>query len=443
MTQSPASRLLLAVALMATVGSATGCVHMRSRPVGQTGLCADTPGIPVGQIPPEYLGRSKRDLIDIGFTRLRQTPPEVYQLAEGDVLGVYIKNVLDGNDEAPPVNFPEDPSQPPSIGYPIPVREDGSLALPLIKPVEVAGLTVAQATEAIRRAYTVDREILKADDEQIIVTLLRRRMHRILVIREEAGDTQDNRSSRSRGNNSNGPVKHGSGYTIDLPAYENDLLHALNETGGLPGLDAENEVLIYKGGQNASIPTGELYARMLAATHPCECRPEQPLDPNVIRVPIRYYPDQIPTFSEQDIILEDGDIVFIKSRDEEVFYTGGQIDGGEHRIPRDYDINVLQAIAIAGGNVGDNGGLSSFGNRGGGGGQGLIPPSRVIVLRNIPCVGEIPIEVDIKAAVTDPSQRILIQPGDTILLRYTKCEGVGNAFLNLFQVNFLVGNGLR
>ena len=442
----PALRATSLVLLAAAMLVESGCVHYRSRPLGQQGLCGDLPAVPVGQVPPQYLGRPKSDLVEISFTRLRQTPPEVYQLAEGDVLGVYIRNVLEGSDEAPPVNFPEDPSQPPSIGFPIPIREDGTVALPLVRPVEVAGLTVPQATEAIRRAYTVDSEILATEDGEdqgFIVTLMRRRQHRVLVIREEAGDVQGNRSRRGGGNNANGPVKHGSGYNVDLPMYENDLLHALNETGGLPGLDAENYVLIYKGGNDGSVHYDEMVARLKGMRQPCMCGPEIPPDPNVIFIPIRFYPDQLPTFTERDIILEDGDIVYVPSRDNEKFYTGGELDGGEHLIPRDYDINVMQAIAIAGGDVGGNQALSNFGGRRGGAGGGIIPPTRIIVLRQIPCVGEIPIEIDVREALANPRSRILIQPGDTILLRYTRCQGISNALLNLFQVNLLLGNGLR
>ncbi len=38
----------------------------------------------------------------------------------------------------------------------------------------------------------------------------------------------------------------------------------------------------------------------------------------------------------------------IQSRDREKFYTGGVLGGGEHLLPRDYDLDILVAIAIAG-----------------------------------------------------------------------------------------------
>ncbi len=55
-----------------------------------------------------------------------------------------------------------------------------------------------------------------------------------------------------------------------------------------------------------------------------------------------------PSFRPEDIILEEGDVVYIESRDAEVFYTGGLLPGGEFPIPRDYDLDVLGAMALAG-----------------------------------------------------------------------------------------------
>ena len=39
-------------------------------------------------------------------------------------------------------------------------------------------------------------------------------------------------------------LERGTGHLVALPAYENDVLSALARTGGLPGLDAVNEVVI-------------------------------------------------------------------------------------------------------------------------------------------------------------------------------------------------------
>lgn len=421
------------------------------------GSFAGIPSVPVNRVPREFLGRSKEDLVETNKLRLRQTPPEVYQLGPNDVLGIYIENVLGAEDEAPPTHFPEEGEVAPSIGFPIPVREDGTLALPLVDPIPVEGLTVNQATEAIRKAYTVDREILQPGSDRIIVTLMKRRQYRVLVIREEEASlslgalTGQQGGGRGGQGGGLGSSKRGTGFTLDLPAYENDLLHALTETGGMPGLDAKNEVIIYRGGRDEeALDHDLLIAQLNNGRGPCGCCIPLPDDPNAIRIPLRFYPENPPRFTEEDIILGEGDVVYIPARDEEQFYTGGVLGGGSYLLPRDYDLDILQAIAIAGGPVGSGGtGISGIGGGGGGGGfgggggrrGGVIPPSRAIVIRKVPCVGEIPIRIDLNRALTDPSQRILIMPEDVIIVQYTICEEIVNTGLGLLQFNYLFGSG--
>jgi hypothetical protein len=398
--------------------------------------------VPIKRVPRSMLGRPRSDMVQISLARLRQVPPKVYQLGPNDVLGIYIENVLGQPDEQPPVNFPEDQSKPPSIGFPIPIREDGTIALPLIEPLELSGLTLEQATEEIRAAYTINNKILPEGKDRIIVTLQRPRMERIMVIREE-GNAQGAAATTIGGPNFGGLTKHGTGDNIDLPAYENDLLHVLNETGGLPGLDAENDILIIRGGFQDYRQRELLMAQMAACRNPCDCPPQMPDDPNVTRIPIRYYPENPPTFTEEQIILRTGDIVMVQSRDREQYYTGGVVQGGAHLIPRDYDVDVLQAIAISGGSFGAGAGLARAGIGGGGGTNTSlpIPPSRAIVVRKT-CTGQtIAIKINLKAAVTDTTQRILIQPEDLIIVEYTCAEQIANYLLRSFQINYLLSSG--
>ena len=62
-------------------------------------------------------------------------------------------------------------------------------------------------------------------------------------------------------------------------------------------------------------------------------------------------------------------------------------------------------------------------------------------MRELPCKNQIAIKVDLNRALVDRSERILIKPGDVILLRYTLCEELGNLFLSVFQVQYLLGSG--
>ena len=390
--------------------------------------------VPAKSVPGIVLTRPRSDMQEISLSRLRQTPPDHHQLGPNDILGVYIENVLGKTGEPPPVNFPEDGERDPSIGFPIPVREDGSIALPLIPPMKVEGLTIEQVTNLVRKAYTQDQKLLPSGKDRIIVTLIKRRTYQVLVVREESGSKD-------------GVSKRGDGHMIDLPVYENDLLHALNATGGLPGTDAKNEVLIIRDDGTRGARYDQFVSQVKMSKQPCQAPPIIPDSPNVIRIPLRFHPDQPPTFTEQDIILNKGDIVMIQSRESEKFYTGGVLGGGEHLIPRDYDLDVLGAIAMAGGPVGSAGNtFSSSQNRGMGGGGGRggsrtgpVPPSQAIVIRKLPDGSQIPIKIDLNRALTDSSERILIQPDDIVMVRYTCGEEITNIVLGMLQINILTG----
>lgn len=405
--------------------------------------CSTVSGIPVGRVPAEILEvERKDDYQDISMLRLRQDPPEFYALGPGDVLGVYIKGVVGDEKQLPPVHYPEDTSLPPAVGYPTPIREDGTVSLPIVKPINIEGLSIVEASNRIREAYTGGPAPILPKDSEVTLTMIRKRHIRVLVIRQENGGLAD-------------ISKRGTGHIVDLPAYENDLLNALNSTGGLPGLDAENQVLIYRG----MYQDGVSYDNLVSAASPrdgqmcddCFCDESKIPDPaHVTRVPLRYHPNNPPSFGEDDIILGQNDIVIIRSRENETFYTAGQLGGGEHYLPRDKDLDVLGAVAIAGGQIGQTstgvmalsagaGGGGGFGGGRNGGGQmgQFCQPTEVLVIRELPCGDQITIRVDLERALEDPSQRILIKPNDVVMLKYKLSEEVGNVFLSLLQFNFL------
>src|SRR5262249_56262449 len=60
--------------------------------------------VPVRQLPPEVLGRPKEDERTIPLPLLRQSPPDAYRLAPGDVLGVWIEGVLGDKNQPPPLH---------------------------------------------------------------------------------------------------------------------------------------------------------------------------------------------------------------------------------------------------------------------------------------------------------------------------------------------------
>lgn len=437
--------------------AASGCTTL-------TTSC-DIPAIPARLVPPQYLGRPRADMQELSFVRLRQTPTDVYQVGPGDVLllhvpGIYPQIITSADQNMVKaeerVVFQIDSDVPPAEGVPVIVREDGTIALRSIEPIQATGLTLEQLAEVIRRAY-LNSDIIKADNDRAVVNLYSRRKYRVTVIREDTGSGGSSGGGGGKGNVTiNTNLKRGSGTIVELPAYENDVLHALTETGGLPGLDAENEVIILRGGAMDGLAYDQVVAQIKMCRQPCECPPIVPDPPNMMRIPLRFYSENVPKFTEEDIILDEGDVVYVPARDTDKYYTGGLLQGGENYLPRDYDLDVFQAVALNGGPLasagsgigaiggGGGGGFGGGGNRGGSGAGGqACSPSNLIVLRKRPCGGEIAIRVDLKRALMDPSERILVMPGDTLILKYTPCEEICNLALRVFSINYLLGPGLQ
>lgn len=418
-------RAITAVAALWVATALTGC----------TAILQPIDGIPAKHVPPQLFAEPKNDLVPVDVSLLALEPPRDYQIGPGDILGVYIEGVLPFNapnapPQPPPINFPDAQSVlPPSIGYPIPVQEDGTLSLPLLEPLEVENLTLEQVRDAIRDAY-IDNDILRPEKARPIVTVIRERTYDVIVIRQDqAGNSGGSGGGEIRGLTD----QSATGGLVKLPAYQNDILHALMETGGLPGLTAKNEVIVLRASKADKRKRAQFlrsfYAyRAAVMQDPCACPPVLPDDETVLRIPLRVKPGIIPELTDDDVRLESGDIVYIESRETEVYYTGGLLPGGEFPLPRDYDLDVLGAMALAGQGVyGQMGGANrGGGGLGGGGGMGgglttSVPPGRLYILRKTPCNGQIAIEVDLTTAINDPRQRPLIQAGDMLILQH-KCE---------------------
>ncbi len=408
--------------------------------IGCTSLTQPISGIPVRRVPPQFLAQSKNNLVPLDPSRLTQEPPRQYLVDKGDILGIYIEGVLPYTDSdkpptPPPVNMPTEKSTlDPSIGFPIVVQENGTIALPSIEPVKVKGMTLEQVTDVIRKAYLNARIFTDPARLRPIVTMLKERTYSVVVVRQDVGtQTQQQVAGGARGAYNRGSDQSASGSLIQLPAYQNDVLHALMSSGGLPGLNAKNELKILRATKADQKKRDEFiqqfYQQFLANPDPCSCPPPLPDDPSLLRIPMRLPPGVVPAFRPEDIILEEGDVVYIESRDAEVFYTGGLLPGGEFLIPRDYDLDALGAMAIAGTGLGSQtqGGAGAGGGLGGGiAALAFVPPGDLFILRRTPCNGQITIAVDLAKATLDPRERPLIMPGDTLILRYKCCEELLN-----------------
>jgi hypothetical protein len=401
-----------------------GCAAI-TNPVGD--------GIPVRRIPEDLLAVSKKDDQTIPLTLLRQTPPAVYQLAPGDVLGVYVETFLGERNQPLPVHTGLLPQSrdlrrlTPALGYPILVQPDGTVDLPVAGRVSVAGKSIVEAQAAIL-AFYIEKKLIKPDTNQVvIVTLLQPRQTSVLVLRQEAlgfGTGPDGLIATT---------KRGTGFEVDLPGNENDVLHALARTGGLPGLDVCNEIIIQRGCFRDPADRSAVLSGLQGV--PGNKNPLQALGAGgpIIRIPLRLPPGHPPCIYPEDIILQTGDVVFLEARDEPVFFTAGLLPPAAHALPRDRDLDVLEAVALSRGPL-ING---AFGGSNLSGdlvkpGIGNPSPTHLVVIRRTPGGGQVPIAVDLGRALCDPSERLLVKAGDLLILQEKPEEALARWFSQTF-----------
>jgi hypothetical protein len=255
------------------------------------------------------------------------------------------------------------------------------------------------------------------------------RQVRVLVFRQEVGGF----AAGGLGDIATSNVKQGTGHIIDLRAYENDLLTALSYTGGLPGLDAYDGIFIFRGGMS----NAELNERLSNSKPDEEPRSWSELNIEIVHIPTRWPAWEPVPFQPEDVVLHDGDVVFIEARSRDFFYTGGLLPRGEFQLPRDYDLDVVEAVAQVRGTL-LNG---AFGGNNLNGlliqpGIGNPNPSALTVVRRTPNGGQIPISVDLNRALRDPRERIVVQAGDVLILQETAGEAIARYVTNVFSFGY-------
>jgi protein involved in polysaccharide export with SLBB domain len=380
-------------------------------------------GIPVRLLPPELLAKPKDEEQTIPLSLLGQKPPGFYLLAPEDTLGVWIEGVVGDKSLPLPVHIANQAQAgdvrrfPPAVGYPIQIQGDGKVSLPLIEPITVQGMTTAQAEATIRKAYT-DKGILPVGRDRVLVSLMQPRQYKVVVMRQET-------PSFTPGPTGTVPTgKRGTGVLLDLLPYENDVLHALAQSGGLPSLDVYNEIVIFRGFFQPGMDN-------IALQQLDKNRPPEGL--KVVKIPLRANPGEPLNIHPDNVILQSGDVVFLEARDKELFYTGGLLPAGEFILPRDRDLDVVQAIMQVRGPI-ING---AFGTNSLSGtliqpGIGNPSPTLVTVLRKT-CKGEqVAIRVDLGRALQDPRERLKLQAGDMIFLQEKPSEAMTRYFTQTF-----------
>jgi hypothetical protein len=410
--------------LLMTAALTTGCRTINS----------GAHAVPAARIDPNLFGESKEGQMPIVFTALGQKKPPAHVVDAGDTLAVYIHGVLPASvDDTPVLEQFQSLNQVyyppggtilrPATGLPVTVNPDGTVELPLVGMVNVSGLTLVEVSEKIREVYR-GQEIIQANRERVSVSLVTPRVKRIVVLRQDT----PNPSAALTPPGVVEQIHRGSASIVDLPAYENDVLHALAYTGGLPGTDAVEEAWVMK--STCFVPNDSMDSETMKRVLE-QCREA---GHKVTRIPLRGQAGCALPFKPEDVILEEGDVLFIPRRNE-YFYTGGMLGGAKIPLPYNDDLDVIEAIALATNSVGGPLGQSGAALQGNANPGYVFKPTRALVLRKMPDGSQIQIRVDLARAMRDPKERLIIRHGDLLVLSCKPLAATANVFFNTINVN--------
>lgn len=335
-----------------------------------------SPGVEARTLPDSFRYPVRSRSCDINYAMLTRLAPDHYLLGEGDLLSVEIFDLVPQARRLPPLDPDrQGASRSPAQAFEVRLPPDGQILLPLVGFVRVDNLTIEQARRAITKAYAEGF----LDRPRVSVTLLEKGVRRVLVT---------------------GSVARPDVY--ELPRFENDIAHAITRAGGV--LDEADEIEVHR-----RIPVGRNATSDVAMSQAAAAQSHRL---QTLRISLRSPTPLV--IAPQQTILNDGDVVKVRSRPEEVFFVVGKLSsnnlvrfslnresrdiGNGFVLPRDRDVDVVTAVAMAGYI------------------DPIDSPTTVTVHRTTPQGDPLLIRVDLIAARSDRKENIMVQPGDIIYL---------------------------
>jgi polysaccharide biosynthesis/export protein len=250
------------------------------------------------------------------------------------------------------------------------VAEDGTVELPVLGRISIAGTTSEAARQAVCQACHRDGVHQSA---VVQISLQRARQHRITVI---------------------GAVQHPGNYT--LPRQSSDLVSALAAAGGVSH-DAGPKITIQSRG------AADANERTTAGIPPTDRSPEQ-VERALLterteiangRREVQLTSASAGDFSQEE--LKDGDVVVVERRaPPAILVTGMVLKPGRYELPIGVDYRVLDAVTNA---------------------QGVSHKviDTVVVCRTVPGgTARALIQVSLREATRNESENILLMPGDLV-----------------------------
>jgi polysaccharide export outer membrane protein len=330
---------------------------------------------------------SRRDLSALHTPGMKST-----QIGPGDLLETTIRG---GHEAQPP-----DPT-------PARVAADGTIVLPHVGPVAVAGLDASEASRAVAAA-AVAREIYR--QPQVDVKVVEPAVSRITVL---------------------GAV--GTPGVYEIPRGACDVVGAIAAAGGLTE-EAGNAIDLVQAaaplaattpvaGSQGAVPAAYAAPLSVAATGP-QTAAFGPSGVRRQRIDLEAL-ERTPEAARPQYWLQDQDVVMVLPREKQFFHVTGLVSKpGQFELPGDQDVRVLDAIAIAG---------------------GLSTPvaNRALLIRQRPEGGEPAIvKLQLSQCKSRGEENLRLGPGDLLTVENTVATGVYEALSRLFRIGIGVSGSV-
>lgn len=293
------------------------------------------------KLPLEYSATRVGSPRKVDLARLSRATMRSEQIYVGDVLEVTIATGLE--DRTP-------------LNWSLRVSDSGEILVPLVGPVRVVGLLLTDAEQMIRQE-SVARKVYR--DPHVSVLLKTRKTVKVTVV---------------------GAVQRPGAY--DLPAANNDLLSALMAAGGLTEKAA---TIVEIRGTGGGAATGGDQRPTSAAADP-------------VRIDLIAASEGI----TPEYQIRDGSVIMVREQDPKKIQVIGLVrKADQFEIPRDQEIRLLDAIALANGRT-------------------MELADKVHVIRNIEQGQKsIVIAASVREAKRNAASNILLAPGDVVSVEET------------------------
>ena len=320
--------------------------------------CARANLYQANQLPPELLAPRYATIQNVDLSRLARSVGNSQILYVGDEVEVTIATGL------------EDTTPPAWKGR---VAEDGTINVPLVGPVQVAGLEVAQAEQAVR-GESIRRG--KYVTPNVTLAMTQRRTNKVAVL---------------------GAVEEPN--TYELPASSSDLLAAIVQAGGLSEEAGTIIEIRHPPGlvESPVADSGNGFSTELASMRGQRRLVRTP--PRTVQVDLT----QTTNTDFTDYSLADGAAVMVMKRPKRFIHVMGLVHRpDQYEIPDEIpDPRLLDAIAMAGS-------------------QTLSVADKVHIIRQLPDRPDpVVIEASIRAAKADSTSNIRLAAGDLVSVEET------------------------